>query len=531
VATRQAAALFLLFGCDGALQPPAGELRPASVHLLVPGKLGLVGNSSSGCSTGLGKAGADADVWCAFYRDAPGGGTDLWVLNVSRASVKTAPCDGTSPDCLRLTSNLWTGDPLLNVAHPGIHGFEGDTLFAYADASVSDPNAAYRGAIKGWRPGWSAARTLTSPQGYLCHGDRSAAAAHCLDNVVDTMTNYELDLRAGSLAGSAPGPLGMVGRIRLLGSKGQIMWGAGFSPDGAWFLHSSPADGEDVEVLRLSPTTDGGVGPAMELRRGASRWQVAPDGKKLYFLEGYNYSQSSPAGALTMADFPAPGGVQVLQSNVGVYAPLSGAGEPDRGLGLLQEVVKGDGTFRILRDRAQPAQVTTVEQGVSQFMLSPDLQFTLVSKPNDPSGAVTLVARNDGQGSCLMSEKRLIYSEAFSLDSSTIFWAQDSAAGFGDVSEGWYAPADRCTEGRRFSEDIAYLTPVGGGLVYAESSPDRRTMTLRYVPLRDGVLVEDETVVIQPGADVSVTRGGRRFVLFTVSQGEKPGLYAYGPMP
>jgi hypothetical protein len=28
-----------------------------------------------------------------------------------------------------------------------------------------------------------------------------------------------------------------------------------------------------------------------------------------------------------------------------------------------------------------------------------------------------------------------------------------------------------------------------------------------------------------------VAQGGKRFVVFTVSRGEEPGLYSYGPLP
>src|SRR5690349_10559867 len=110
---RRLAALLMLFGCDGDLQQhmttPAP--RPASVQRLVPGALGLVGRTTSGCSTGVGLG---SDVWCAFYRAGAEAGTELWVLNVSRAMNSAVACDGTSPDCLRLTTNLWTGDPLFN---------------------------------------------------------------------------------------------------------------------------------------------------------------------------------------------------------------------------------------------------------------------------------------------------------------------------------------------------------------------------------------------------------------------------------
>src|SRR5205814_2838677 len=273
---KSCVAVILLLGCDGALAPPEPPAPPPMVHQLVSGAVGLVGRTGTGCSSGLARPGFSADVWCAFYRAGAQAGTELWVLNVSRAAQHAVACDGKSGDCLRLTTNLWTGDPLFNASHPSIHGFEGDTLIIYADASVTGANDPYRGALEGWRPGWTSARTLTSPMGYLCHGNAYAPVAHCLDNVVQKGKDFELDLLAGSLAGAAPGPLQQAGHIHTLGSKGQIMWSAGFSPDGAWFLYSSPADGEDTEVLRLAPTTDGGVGPAREIRRGAAKWQVAP---------------------------------------------------------------------------------------------------------------------------------------------------------------------------------------------------------------------------------------------------------------
>jgi hypothetical protein len=522
-------AVILLLGCDGTLQPPAPPAPPPAVHRLVSGMVGLVGRTTTGCSSGVARPGVPADVWCAFYRAGAQAGTELWVLDVSRAAGKPVACDGTSPECLRLTTNLWTGDPLFNASHPTIHGFEGDTLIIYADASVMSADDPYQGALKGWRPGWPATRTLTSPAGYLCHGNPSSAVAHCLDSVEQKDKNYELDLLAGSLAGTTTGPLQKAAHIRTLGSKGQLMWGASFSPDGAWFLYSSPADGEDTEVLRLAPTTDGAVGPAREIRRGASRWQVSPDGKKLYFLDGYNYIDTEPAGSLTMLDFPALGGAAILQTNVGSYAPLGSTGEPDRGLGFLADVTKGNGTFRILRDRTQPAGAVTIESGVNEFLVSPDLRYTFVAKPNADSGPTSLVVSNDGRGSCVVQDGRSVYSQAFAPDGSALYWAQDADNGF-DI-EGWYAPSDRCDDRRRFSANLAYLAAVNGGLVYAEGDPDLQSMTLKFAALDQGILAGDGGVVVQPGIDLALARGGQRFVVFTVSKGDDPGLYAYGPLP
>jgi hypothetical protein len=271
------------------------------------------------------------------------------------------------------------------------------------------------------------------------------------------------------------------------------------------------------------------VGPSMEVRRGAGKWQVAPDGKKLYFLDGYNYVDTAPAGNLTMVDFPALTGATVLQANVGTYAPLGGAGEPDRGLGFLQDVSKGNGTFRLLRDRTQPAGAVTVESGVNEFMVSPDLRYTFVAKPGVTSGPVSLVVSNEGKGSCVLQDGRAVYSQAFAPDGAVIYWAQDADNGF-DI-EGWYAPSDRCDERRRFSANLAYLAPVPGGLVYAEGDPDLQSMTLKFVALQSGALSDDGGAVVWPGIDLALARGGPHYVVFTVSKGEETGLYSYGPLP
>lgn len=522
-------AVILLLGCDGTLphwEPPP---PPPEVHQLVSGPVGLVGRTGTGCSSGVAPAGGPADVWCAFYRAGAQSGTELWVLNVSRASLKQTACDGSSPDCLRLTTNLWTGDPLFNASHPSIHGFEGDTLIIYADASVATADDPYQGALKAWRPGWTAARTLTSSSGYLCHGHPTAAVAHCLDNVVQKDKNYELDLLAGSLAGTSAGPLQKVAHIGTLGSRGQIMWGASFSPDGTSFLYSSPALGEDTEVLRMAPATDGGVGTPTEIRRGASKWQVAPDGKKLYLLDGYNYVDTAPAGSLTMLDFPALTNPTVLQANVGSYTALGTRTGATQGLAFLQDVNKGSGTFRILRDRAQPTAAITVDAGVNEFLVSPDLRYTFLAKPSAANGPTSLVVSNEGHGSCVLQDGRVVYSQAFAPDGSTIYWAQDADNGF-DI-EGWSAPSDHCDARRRFSANLAFLTGVQGGLVYAETDPDLQSMTLKFAALANGSIAEDGGFVVQPGIDLSLARGGQKFVVFTVSKGESPGLYAYGPLP
>src|SRR6185295_784771 len=140
-------------------------------------------------------------------------------------------------------------------------------------------------------------------------------------------------------------------------------------------------------------------------------------------------------------------------------------------------------------------------------------------KPNAAGGPTSLVASNESGASCTLGEGRLLYSQRFATDSSTIFWAQDGEGSL-DLIEGWYAPSDRCADKRRFSADVAFLTAVRGGLLYADSDPGRLTMTLKFAPLHEGALPEDGGLTLQSGIDTSLALAGPRFVVFTVSHGE-----------
>src|SRR5437762_1551441 len=132
-----AVALACLLASCGEAAPPA----PPRVQRLVSGALQLVGSSSSACSHG----GPGQDTWCAFFRaGASADATELWTLNVTRAVKQAVACDGSSPDCLRLTSTLWTGGLVFfSPAHPAIHGFQGTSLFFYSDGRATGPNSPF----------------------------------------------------------------------------------------------------------------------------------------------------------------------------------------------------------------------------------------------------------------------------------------------------------------------------------------------------------------------------------------------------
>jgi hypothetical protein len=210
--------------------------------------------------------------------------------------------------------------------------------------------------------------------------------------------------------------------------------------------------------------------------------------------------------------------------------PLGAYGESDRGLGFLQDVAEGDGTFRLLLDRSQPAGALTLDSGVSEFLVSPDLRFTYLGKRETADGPAGLLASNEGKGSCALGVGRDLYAVAFAPDAKTIYWAQDADDGFN--IEGWYAPTDHCADKRPFSTNLAYLATARGGLLFAEHDPDRLTMTVRWAAMNEGgALPGDGGALVHEAIDLTVSRGGQQYLVFTVSKGEAPGLYSYGPLP
>ncbi len=111
-------------GSDGASSGPAVTKR------LVPGPAHILGTPNTACSqTMAGAAGSPlGDHWCAFT--LPGqnlGATDLWVIDVEAALGAAVKCDGSDAHCVRLSTNLWTAQPMTGPVHPFSHHFYGQT--------------------------------------------------------------------------------------------------------------------------------------------------------------------------------------------------------------------------------------------------------------------------------------------------------------------------------------------------------------------------------------------------------------------
>jgi hypothetical protein len=509
---------------DGPGRDTAAPDAGTPARQLVAGPVRLVGTHLDVCSQGRGHH------WCAFSRaDAAGGKTALWVIDVTQAAAGAVPaCDGTDPGCLRLTTDLWTGRPSSGPAHPTAHRFSGDTLIFHAQGPASHDE--YRGPIFAWRPGWPAARLISGPSAYSCLAHPDGQAAYCFEDLAPPSEPlFHFDLHGGRLG---DGPLPLLSRIvpRRTGSL-VTQWAAGWSPAGDFLAYSTGgATSGEPEVLRVVRTDDAAF-PERQITaaRGVSRWQISGDGRHWYFLRGYNYDPDAPAGTLARADFPSGAGETALAAGVGSFV-FAGTGQP--AIGLTDGMSGGAGTFKLMRDVAQPAVVQTVASGVISAALSPDLRFSLVSQTNGPSRWTkdAYLVANDGSGRCPLasSPSASFYGDPFFPHAGLVLWADmidiDILAG-----TGWMARPDGCTAKREFGHRVDYWFLVrDDGAIFSDGS-NGNTADLRYVKLGPGALWPGEAAPLiqaQARRAFAVVEPDRDFVLYVLDN----GLYLYGPI-
>lgn len=538
---RLLASALLLAACDGTAGGP--ELPSAPARLLAghpdEARARLVGDGPSSCST-PDPASGGADRWCALSLPGPDDTAELWVLNVTRAGRgQPSPCDGTSPRCVRLTRNLWTGDPDQGPAHPFAHRFDGDTLIFHADA-LSGPDELYRGPVWAWRPGWAAPHVITTDAGVTCSGHPRAAVAVCIDTVVEGK-RIEFDILAGPLAEDA-GPLPRVGHVVPLRGGEASAWRASFSPRGDWFALSSLDDGGMREVLRVGRTTDLRRAPLQEIASDATRFEIAHDGQKIFWLRGYNYSvDGSPAGTLMMADFPTGANAVALQPRVGSFFAL-GTDDVERGVGFMQDVADDTGAFRVLPDRAHPDRVVGITDRVDaeDVVASPDGRYTAFLDVPQGGDAQTLLARNDGSGApCVLGSRpgSPAFDVHFAPASGLVFWSEEAEdPDDGDV--GFVGRPDGCAGIRRFDRRLQSIdVPSDRLLVYGVSNDDADVpgATLKLARLPGGRdWPDDGAVLVRAGIDdfiATVAARDAAQVVFQVAEGpdDQRGIYRFGP--
>lgn len=428
---------------------------------------------------------------------------------------------------------------LIGPNFPFDHRFDGDTLIFHPDVR-SKPKEIYQGPVAAWRPGWVAARALTSDKGLTCFGLPGAAVAACMDDAF-TGRPVQFDLLAGPLRDveGAGARLPLMGRLVAQRADDEVAWQAAFSPRGDYFAFSSLEPSTGREVLRAGPVGQLDRGPPPEIVYNAARWRISHDGKKVYFLRDFNYGRARPLGELSIADFPSGQNVTPLRAGVGAFDLVPDLGEVDQGVGLFEGLVMGEGDFLLMRDRARPEQLVTIARKIEFASSSFDGRFTYYPFFNRQGGQEAHIARNDGSGECLLNEDplALVSFAHFLSPSSLVFWSEQREDTNG-AYEGWFGRPDDCGGSQRFAARLGILVTSGNSLVvFGEQVEGTQFATLKYARLTaGGGWPAEGAQVIRERADRWVTvidAPAGAHILFQVDDApaDEQGLYLFGPVP
>jgi|GEM_PF-3207957 len=535
---------------------PRVAADPTLTHRLVAGQAALEGSTYDSCSNAVL---AQGDHWCAFSRVVSDARTELWVLNFTKAAARGAPaaCDGTSPDCLLLTSDLWTDFQIWGDFQPVVHRFDGDTLIFHAGPAPGkrDP---YDGGIWAWRPGWMQARLLTD-HGVFCLGNQSSASIACVANAqiersssdpFATPYYREFDLLAGDLGGAGAaaldeGPLPTAAHVTHV--PDDMGWRVRLSPDGKYLAYSSVPTAGAPETLKAIPVSDAGVVEPSAVLSEASEWEIANDGKSVYFLEGYARAQGDAAtGTLKVADFPSGANPAALADMVrsfelvGAY-DRSGSAE-DRGLVAVTVVAGGLQPILIRQPRA-PADAFALVTGAMSVDVASDLRHSVYVK-GVLGNPVIWVERNDGSGVCQLTadSKAESYAPEFTADGTSILWIERIRRGTRS-NQGWVARSDDCGARVQFGDYVSDYQLVGDDFVVFQGyNADASTLWLEYTRLPGSAVAGSlvgapalPTVIKEhPDINVHVIRDGAgTWIVFSVlpqASEPAPGLYVHGPL-
>ena len=469
--------------------------------LPITGRVALVGTGISSCTN---EKPAPGDRWCAISRSAELGREELFVINISAVSKGIGvQCTGADPNCVRLTQNLWTGTPSVGPTHPYAHAFDGDTLIYHADAT-SAPTDLYQGPIWAWRPGWPAARQISSKKGITCVATLQGQAALCLDNIEpDDTKPLEFDLLAGPLPATAGTQLPRIDRIHPSHANDVSKWRASFSRDGSIFCYSTgraPTDSENLWCFPSAtlPASAVANGPrtTAPFATGASKWAISRDNQKVYYLKTFNYNaDGSPDGVLTMVDYPGGQNAVALSPKVGAFILLSDGTATDKGLGVFADVKQNRGTFRFITDRTVPANYVTIAKDIASASVSQDLRYTFLTKMvNEQTGlsdahvARNFMATKDADAPfCTLQNKSTtdLYGSPFLDKAGLVFWVDDVDPNV-FVGKGWVANPEDCGNKRQYAKDVDFWFTVNDeGLIYSDDT-DIDVVSIRYASIPDG---------------------------------------------
>jgi hypothetical protein len=498
---------------------PGAPANPAAIKVMPAGAT-LLGGISVACSFGPTSVATGAH-WCAFAKPGATLSTlELWVMNVSKLPPV---CDGSSPDCIKLSSNLFGGVPQGGPQFPSAHRFYGDLLIFHADA-VSRPNDTYAGPIYAWHPSWPSARKISATNAaFRCVGITRAPAVLCLENVNFDSNPVTFDLTAGRVdTGQLAVKVATISPSHPTTMESQ--WAASFSSDGKYFLYSAasppvpPATVQTPETLYYLETEKLGTeAPKAVGAPGLSKWAVTPDQTKWLYLRDFNYSPTVPSGTLYMADFPGGGnevklaGARVASGNlVGITdfaaVPTAGPTPTTAFVNVLQKVDAMNGTGEVISIKTlaasldDPANVVTLlPSGSALPFNSPDLRYgRIFSLASTSVQGLTdaKIFKYDGSAACTLAPNptSAIFGFPFLEHAALTFWAdnydQNSDSGDGMVA----SPSDCTSKRRKFATALDYWFIKGDDQLLYTDDVRGEVSTLRRSAIVAGDLALPETL-------------------------------------
>jgi hypothetical protein len=276
-----------------------------------------------------------------------------------------------------------------------------------------------------------------------------------------------------------------VAHLQALGSKGQIMWSAAFSPDGKHLALSSTTASEDVEILRAIPTSATGAMEPVELVRDAARWQIARDGKKVFYLKGYNYAERDAWPARHVDD----GGLPDRRERDGAAAgrrasssPSAKAPAPIKGLSFLRDFQNGRAVLQLQPDRTRPDRSLTLESFVDRYFVSSDRRYSYVAKLEPLMPPLGVVAKTNGGGACALSSRpgSTPYLVTFLPAAPVVLWAEDAPPA--STSKAGSQPRHLRGQGDVLPPTSPTSSASATASSFAEDDGEFRSMTIRHTP-------------------------------------------------
>jgi hypothetical protein len=236
---------------------------------------------------------------------------------------------------------------------------------------------------------------------------------------------------------------------------------------------------------------------------GIARWGISYDGKNWLYLRNYNYStEGDPSGTLFKADFPSGANETMVMPGVAAYQQFVDATLMSRGYSIVDGVSGGVGTFKILKDLAQPAtgaNLVTVIAGTGTIpVISPDFSYALYSKTFDDMTGLSdfHIVKTDGTGSCVLAPNPTasFFGSPFSSNGKQVYFVDAINIDLG-VGQGYVADPAGCGAKTKFADNLDYWFFAGDeGLVY--TTWDGTIAGLLHQKLTDGKLSGTPTAMI-----------------------------------